>query len=340
MAQARRQFLQARRAAEVTWGTPVTPMTAILAGLNTIRWRPAFTVVQATKLDGSLAAANSAEVTAKHGELYLAGYVTPEDFPYVLESAYATASPSADAGTPIAYTRVYAPALITENVPKSATIEVGGNVQQWRIPGAVVQNFELSGRIGDYAMFTSNWWGKDLVNVPGGFTGTLTKRSVERLKSKNFKFYIDAASGTIGTTQVTDCITSWSFRSGDCYLRRNCHDGTLNPAGYSQADQRSEMTLTFQVGTQTKALYDYLEAGTLLYIRMVCEGTNIHGTPTINKKFQVDMCAAITEFPETGDNEEENALAIPITFMGTEDQVGTWAKLVEYTDVNKVATLV
>lgn len=335
----RAQFRRAQRGGETVWGTQV-PATAILAGLDDIRWRPNYVKERLAKLDGSLAVSNAVKTMGKSGAAQLNGFVSFEDIAYLLEGGYHTDPPSADAGTPIAYTRDYEPALTTENTPKSATLQVGtpGTAQQWQLPGAVPANFELSGEVRGMLRFSAPWIAEEITNT--AFTAALTRRSVEFIPAALVKVYIDIASGTMGTTQVTDCITSFTFRSGDLWGLRNCINGLLTAAGVSQMMQDPSLTLELQQGTLTDTLFDYFEADTKLYIRLEVSGpTAIHATPDTFPRIRIDLSAAILEWPEMGGTERENGLVVPITFAGIESNSGSFAKLVTYQVVNSLITL-
>lgn len=333
MPTARRRFIKVQRGGATTWGTAVAA-TAILGGLTAVRWRATETVVQHEKLDGTLAVADGATRVATLAEVRMSGYVSPEDFPYILESAYKTATASGDAGVPPAYTRVYSPTLTSEDTPKLATLEVGSNVASYRTATAVVRNFTIRGAVRGYWEFEAQWWGTELLSQ--AFTGSLTQRAVERLPLQKTKLYIDDATGTIGTTQITACWLGFEFDSGDCYVPRFCVADRFDPDGPVQADQQPRLTIRFQKSTVTDNLLSDLRNNKQKYIRLVTTGKTIHDTVTT--KVQIDLSANMLEWPEVGDTEEEGGLVVPVTFVGTRS-TGSFSKLVEYTVVNSLSAL-
>jgi hypothetical protein len=337
MAQARKEFMRVQRGVGVTWGTGVAA-TSILAGLTQVRYKPDNAVEEAAKLDGSLAVSDGVDTLGLAGMAVLNGWLTYEDFPFLLESGYKTATPTADAGTPISYARVYAPTLNdVEDVPKFVTLEMGSNVEKGRIPSALVRDFEINAAIRAFTSYGSNWFGNKW-DPTGSFTAALTRRLVERIKGQLWKVYIDtASSGTMGTTEVTSCVTAIQFRSGPLYGPRHCMNGSLEAAGYAQMGQKPEATVTFQQSAETTALLASFQADEIKYIRLKNEGSIIHDA--VRKSVQIDLCGAIADWPEQGDSEGENALTVPVRFTGVQDKVGSFAKLVQYTVVNKVATL-
>lgn len=324
---------------ETTWGTGVAA-TFIVPSVNDIRWQPTDTVYRAEKLNGSLAQYDNATVVGKSAAVPLNGYLCPQWFPYILESAYHTDAPSADAGTPAAQTRVYAPTLSAEDVPVPRTLEVGSNItaDQWRVRGGLPTNFKISGRIGEPAMLTSDWIGRAL--EVHAFTAALTAGDYTEMPAKNAKFWIDDIDGTIGTTLVSDCLTAFDFDSGALWALVNCIDGTLEASGFAQQRQAPSLTLTFQLSATTQALFADMEAGQQKLVRFRLDGAAINAVPAV-ERIQIDLAAHITTFPEVGGTEAEGGMVAAITFSGSEDNTGgAFGKLIEYTVVSDAATLV
>jgi hypothetical protein len=339
MARPLARLRKAQVGSETVWGTPVAA-TYILPGLRTVRWQPTDQIVLAEKLNGSLAVSDGADITGKSAAAVLGGYLCPQTLPYLLEGAYGAITPAVDAGTPIAYSRVAAPPLTSEAVPKSRTLEVGSNISQsqWQIAGALPASFDITGRIGDFAMFESRWIGRAL--VAHAFTSPLTAGPYSKLKAKNAKFFVDNVSGTIGTTPLAACVTEFAFHSGNLWALANCMDGQLEASGYAEEPQQPSLTLTLQLGADTLALFGDMEAGQQKLVRFQLDGKQIHGGTAVNERIQIDMAANITSWPDVGDTEAEHGMVAAITFTGTQDLAGAFAKLISYLVVSDAATLV
>jgi len=337
MARARHNFEKAQVGKETTWGTLV-PATYILPGVQVVRYQPTNAVVRAEKLNGSLAVSDAADVVGKSAAATLSGYACPHNVLYVLEGATHTVTPT---GTAPVHTRVYAPTLTAEDVPVARSLEVGSNIveDQWVIRGALPASLALTGRIGQMAMFEAPYLGRALELHP--FTAALTPGPYTRMRAKNAKFFIDPVTGTMGATEVTACVTEFAFASGDLWALVNCIDGTDEASGYAQAPQDPSMVITMQLGPQTAALFADYEAGAQKLVRLQIPGAEISaGPPVVTELIQVDMCANITAWPEIGDTEAENGLVAAVTFSGSEDNTGTFGKLIEYKVVSDLATLV
>lgn len=314
----RREFLKVQVGRETTPGVPVAA-TSLLAALTDIRYRPDTVVQQPQKLNGNLAVANSADVLGLAGRVQIGGYLTFEDFLYLLEMGYKHLTPPAgDAGTPnIAYTWVYAPTLTSADQPGVRTIEVGvSGGEQFQLPYGFAESFELSARIRDYTNFTSILHGQNYIENP--FTGALTERSVERALGQNWQIYIDdAVLGAMGGSRVTDCVTEFTFQSGPLYMWANCMNGSLLPESPIQQGQMPTCTVTFQLGAQSLQLLRDYQAGTKKFLRLVNQGRAIHGTGV----------AAAPATPVTG------AVGVAGVLTGTYDYKYTYV----YTDGGETA---
>lgn len=341
MAHPLRKFLKVQRGAETVWGTPpVGGATAILAGLNDIRYRPDYKVEQPDYLNGSLARAqDTADVLGKAGALTLGGYMSFEDLPYLLVAGYKNATPSADAGTPTpAQTWTVAPTLSSEDTPKSSTLEAGGNTESWQFPGCVLAGFEFTAQMKGYTMFTSTWLAKDMTSA--AFTSALTKRTVERVLAQQWVVTADDTDAGLGTTNITSCLTEIRFQSGPLYGFSNCINGLLTPTDVSQMiNQQPTIVLTFKLSAETAAFFNTYLTGGVKFLRL--KNTSnliaIHGTPNVFKSVQIDVAANILAYPEVGQAVTENHLTIPLTFQGVEST--TWGKMIEWKVVNQIATL-
>jgi hypothetical protein len=334
MANALKQGLRVQSGIESTWGT-IVPATAIHAGDNTIRYKPDDTVSERTELNGILTkTTGSPDVLGTAGSVYEAGYLTYQEHVRLMESAYKTVSPSADAGTPIAYTRVYAGPTTTEYVPVSRTLEAGGLTEAFAFPGAVVAEYEWSAAIKGYTMFTARWIAKDM--VAQAFTGALSRRTVTRALSQLWSVFADTTWAGLGGTPITSCITNIAYKSGPLYTYSNCINGVTTPTAIIQAaDQQPEVTLTFKLSAETLALFAAYRAGTVKFLRLKNLGAvAIHGTPNVFPTIQYDLAGAIMAYPEVGDAVADNALTIPITFKGVYDP--TAGKIQEITNISSL----
>lgn len=449
----RREFLKVQWGDETTPGT-IVPATAIAAALTDIRYRPDTIVNMPAKLNGSLAVANDVAVLGKAGMLTLGGYATFEDLNYLFEMGYRHNAPVSDGGSPASYERVYEPSLTAADDPKTKSVEVGTNQEAFVLPYSFVDNFGLTAKVKDFTNFTATIRAQDFIEQ--AFTAALTPRLVERVLGQQWQVFLDlAATGAMGGTRITDCVTDLAFNSGPLYMWANCMNGLLTPESHVQQGQQPTATLTLQLSPTTLQLLRDYQAGSKVFLRLRNLGQPIHGAgvvaapataltsatgaagaltgsylykytyvnsygetvgsaasvavvpaaqmvnlsaitvgagtvtkrriyrtiaagstyfflheiadnvttvyvdntpdsglgapiPVVNtaltgtivpKMLQIDLCAAISQYPDVGQAVSEGSLSVPISFTGVQDDGGTWGKLVQITTHTKVATL-
>jgi hypothetical protein len=342
MPTARKQFQVVQGGTVATWDAG-TVATMIFAAVNDIHYRPANEVKTADTLRGNLIMSDGADNLGKMGEAYIGGLLSYEDAPYMLESSYGHVTPGT-AGTAVggtAFSRVYTPAGTAEDVPMMRRLEfgqVGNSTLQGYIPSAVIGSFEVAGKVRDWVMFTSQWWGPEY--VAGTITAGLSKRTIERAKAGNTAFYIDnPVGGTIGTTAVTDCVTAFSWKSGTIWDPKNCIQNSLIVTGFSQHPIQPTCDLTIQSGTLTEQLKAKYQAGSAVYLRVDNLGGTIGTAGTVQKTWRGEMTGQIMGWTEEGNTEDQNGLVVTVTFTGVDDLVGVFGRCCRYTIINQNATL-
>jgi hypothetical protein len=452
----RREFLKVQWGEETTPGT-IVAATAIAAALTDIRYRPDTIINTPAKLNGSLAVANDVAVLGKAGMLQIGGYLTFEEVNYLLEMGYKDITPSADGGTPIAYTRVAEPTLTAADDPKTRTVEVGTNQEAFVLPYSFLETWGFTAKVKDFSNFNATIRAQDFIEQ--AFTGALTPHQAERVLGQQWKAYVaNAAFGAMGGGDITDCLTDLAFDSGPLYMWANCMNGLLTPESHVQQGQQPSITLTLQLSPTSLDFLRKYQAGDKCFVRLRNYGSVIHGdavvtapiaapttavgaagvldgdylykytyvnaygettgglastlvspsdqkvnvsviaasadpsvtarrlyrtvdagvvykflvqindnttttyvdnipdsdlgatlpivntaatttTDFVRKMLQIDMCGAITAYPDVGQAVSEGSLSVPITFTGTQDDGGSWGKLIQITTRTKLATL-
>jgi hypothetical protein len=134
--------------------------------------------------------------------------LTPEDFPYFLETIMqGGVSPTGTA--PTGYLWSYAPDL-TSDLIKTRTYYAGDEAVQWRGAFGASDTLDVAIDLNDAVKLTLGGFVQDWIPVTSGFLTTgfsggfagLSDRTVESIMGYQSKLMIDAAGGTMGTTQV------------------------------------------------------------------------------------------------------------------------------------------
>ena len=98
----------------------------------------------------------------------------------------------------------------TARIIKSATLEGGDNQQEEQSLYNFVKSFNISGNPGEALMIGANWMGRTL--APGTFTAALAIPTVEEILFNKGSVYIDASSGTVGTTNKSNTLVGMNFQ--------------------------------------------------------------------------------------------------------------------------------
>jgi hypothetical protein len=245
----------------------------------------------------------------------------------------------ADAGTPIAYTYTYAPSTATDDL-KSMTLEFNESGNPYETAQVMVKTATLRMDADNDSepgwMIDLELMGRDWATTT--FTAALTDRATEVILARGTKLYIDAAGGTIGTTQKTGSLinASITFDTGIHY-KAFAEDITgYAPNKVGRGAYRVDAQFTFEFDSDTEfANYRSTDAVPRL-IQLQRDGTQIHGSSATNKSLKVNLYNLIWNSWARSDREGN----LTATFGGAGFYDATNAKLVELIIVNALSTLV
>jgi hypothetical protein len=196
------------------------------------------------------------------------------------------ATPGADAGTPIAYTRPYVPSLATDDL-KSWTLE-------WNHVGNAYESSQVMGNTWTLRVDPDNegaWvldaelMARDLTTTT--HTAAIPDRLTEVIPAPGTKMYINDTYGALGTTQLTDHFISASI-SGNNNLHfkgfaEHINNFAANKVGRGLRAYDAQFVLEFDNDTE----FAKMRAGADRFIRLESEGSIIHDA--IKNRARVDM---------------------------------------------------
>jgi hypothetical protein len=171
--------------------------------------------------------------------------LTFEQVCHFMEAGVKAATPSGS-GT---YTRLYDfPVGATPNAIKTYSIEAGNvlvptDVQ--KIEYCFVEEFELSGKVGEAWKMSGNWIGRQLTPTP--FTASLPLLTVREAVFARTKLYIDASGGAVGTTQKTGVLMAAKVRVRTGIVYVPVGDGNLTFATHKFTFPKIDFSLTYEV---------------------------------------------------------------------------------------------
>ena len=134
---------------------------------------------------------------------------TFEQLPHILEAGIKTVGTGAADGVGSGKIYDYVKGTTSIETLKTYTIETGDNQQAEEMEYSFVESFTLSAARGEAVMMSADWIGRQVTNTT--FTGSLTVPTVDEVLAGTGLLYIDANSGTIGTTAVTGTLLDWEL---------------------------------------------------------------------------------------------------------------------------------
>lgn len=192
---------------KIQLGQEATPGTAVAA--DTI-WRGPFAGLKDARTTESIdeqigvALKSSRKFAASElAELSMpAVALAPEQAFHVFEAGIKQVNTGVADGTASSgYVYAYPFGISSINSVSSYTIETGDESQAEEAEYCVVKEFTISAVRGQAVMLSSNWFGRRVSTST--FTPALSAPSVTELHASGGTIYIDDASGTIGTTQIS-----------------------------------------------------------------------------------------------------------------------------------------
>lgn len=263
---------------------------------------------------------------------------TYEQLLHILEAGIKSVGTGAADGAGTDKIYAYPVGMTSANTIKTYTIETGDNQQAEEMAYCFVEKFTLSGEKGKAVMMSADWIGRQVANST--FTNSLTVPTVENILSGNGQFFIDAVSGTIGTTQITESLLKWELSVDTGWRPKYTIDtGSLAFAfAYFDRDSfKAEFSATYEHDATAVAQKALFRAGTPRLVRVQIPGSTVAtgGTTYANKWLIVDMALVYTEW-DVLDAEDGNSI---VNVKGTIGYDPTAAKALEIIVVNELTSV-
>lgn len=325
-----RALTQWQLATEVSWGTPVSPMTVKLMGIDpkssispdnkTAIYQDVRNGFQGTGLAGLEQIGAKGDITA---------IATFEDLPYFLDNALGQATPTGTGP----YVRAYALNTSAIVAPRIWTIvygnsQTGGGV--YTVPGALLTNLKFTGKTGGPLMLSAGIVGKNIVT--SGSLAALSDRAVTPIMGQPWVVKIDTFGGTMGSTSVAATAVAFEI---DINLAREMVRSVdaLAPDTWEQTASSAKLNLTLRFNATTKAMIDAIVAQTAPYQAQVqLTQTNL------TQICQFQFAGTMTGTPKIYDD-QGSVLTTQLAYDGTYN-TGAFANSFKANITNSVAALV
>jgi hypothetical protein len=233
---------------------------------------------------------------------------TFEQVLHLLEMAIKTTAPVQDgAGTD--YISTYVLPTTATVTKKTYTVEGGDDVQAEEINFVYVESFTLEGAGGEALMMSAELKGQTVATT--SFTGALTVPAVDEILVSRASLFLDAAGGTIGSTQISNTLlgVSLSFNSG--VIPKFTGDGATTPKfSFLQDTGALEVVLqvTFEHNAAAVTEIANARAETAQLLRLQFDGPTVGtpGTTYNNKHLIIDMAGKWEIFEAISDQDGNN----------------------------------
>lgn len=238
--------------------------------------------------------------------------------------------------------------LVTEAAGASVTIEVmtqvstiedGNNKRVNRSAFCFPYDWEISGNGGsdlDFYKMSSSWYAQQWAKYVAGFTA-LNPVPVSTAYFGNSRLYLDAIGGTMGTTELTKSLTSFSVKSSTGLGRKFSGDGNL----FFGKQGRKMPTLSCSMGLWNNDLslieWDYAQAGTPRLLRVAIEGPTLTTAGTLYSKKMIIFNFPGTWEPMKNLEDIDGYDIIPLTFRPAWDETTNLGPSIRV--VNEIATM-
>lgn len=227
---------------------------------------------------------------------------TFEQLPHIFEAGIkAVGSGVVDTGGS-GYVYTYPLPTTSKNSIKTYTIEGGDDQEVEEMEYAFVQSFTLQGAAGEALTIQADWAGRQVAT--SAFTSTATLPDVEEILVSKAKLYVDNASGTIGSTQLSNTFLAMNLSVNTGWKPVFTGDGQLYFAFAKVTDPEITLDITFEHDGSATAEKANWRSETARLIRILIEGSTLTTAGTFTyKTLIVDLAGKWENFDPITDQD-------------------------------------
>jgi len=197
-----------------------------------------------------------------------------------------------DAGSPKAYTYTFVPTPATDDLA-AVTLEHGEPGNAYKTAQVMCNSFTIRAD-GDSTsepgwMIETELVGLDWVS--SAYTGSIADRTTEVVLAQGTKLYIDASGGTIGTTQVTGKLISFSATvNNNIHFKAFMENvGSYAPNKVGRGNRTIDAQFVMEFDSDAEFANYRATVPVERLIRVTQTGSKIHSTPDVYKELTLDM---------------------------------------------------
>lgn len=330
-------FRDAQIGVEVTPGSLVAA-TVHLNGKIGMRYAPNRVLREESR--ASMGGSNTYDDLTKSSTGQYNGRCVVREQPYFWASAMrGDPTISTPSGGTNSRQHLYTQPLTSAPALKSLSVYTGDNTEALANAGTYVTRIVTTGT--DVSAWTTQCdligWDQSAVTALtpiAALTGDALSDTASIL-NRLTKLYIDAAGGTIGSTQKTGTAFSFThtWNSGVTFLY-TMDGGVLTPTGVQRDIPTCTLELTTLWTASTVTEFGHWSTGATRLVRLINEGSTIEGS--IKRTARYDGAYVYTDFVPL-DNERDGSTLGRLTLTAVED--ATYTKKVEVAFINTLTAL-
>lgn len=178
-----------------------------------------------------------------------------------------------------------APAMTGNNSPESMSVDVGDDVQNWRIQYAMMQSFKLSAALSDVTRLEATLFGQRAVKTA---KATPAANSAVKIPGDLWTAKFAATfAGLAGASVSTNLLIDWELEVQTGLIWRHYMDGNLFGSQHVETSIGGTLGMTVEsTAFAISEMYDKWKAQTPDYVRLKATGPTLGGT---NYSMQFDL---------------------------------------------------
>lgn len=182
-------------------------------------------------------------------------------------------------------TWTFTPNSATANNPEAYSIDVGDDVQNWRVQYGMCESFKLSAARGDVTNLEMSLFGQRAVKTAKASPAANT---AVKIPGDLWTLKIAANIAGLGAASViTNWLLDWDLEVRTGLKLRHYMDGNLYAGQHVETDIAATLNMTVESTAQAVSeFYDKAIAGTMSFLRLKATGPSLGGS---NYSAQIDM---------------------------------------------------
>lgn len=257
-----------------------------------------------------------------------------EQLPHLFEMGIMTATPVTDTG---GSGKIYTYTHATTAAPtlKTYTVEGGDNAGAEIMSYCYAEKITIEGKAGEALKMGADLKGRTI--APTSFGTSATLPAVEEILFSKGTLYIDAVSGTAGTTPVSETLIEMKLDDTTGIIPVYTADGQLYFTTVKCATPEVTIDLTFEHNASAIAEIAAWKAGTPRLLKLKFPGTALTtaGSGYSYKTFEIIAAGKWEKFTPLGDSDGNDI--VTGTFRVRYDT--TAGKFIQYIVVNELASI-